>query len=183
MSCIGIIFGCARQPSRRSARPAPGPGPDERAAASRELEVSPRTIARDIEALSSAGIPVFAVRGRLGGFELLDGFTSDLLGTRYRPPPPAGVQRARLLLSPRGRRLAAVLGRLACGPGAPAAPSRDVRTGWRPGCGSSRLDAAVLDILALGAEAEVMDPPELRAQVAAIAQRIADLNHGGPDVP
>jgi predicted DNA-binding transcriptional regulator YafY len=56
----------------------------------RELEVSPRTIARDIEALGSAGIPVYAVRGRLGGFELLDGFTSDLLGTRYRPPPPAG---------------------------------------------------------------------------------------------
>ena len=43
----------------------------------RELEVSPRTIARDIEALGSAGIPVYAVRGRLGGFELLDGFTGE----------------------------------------------------------------------------------------------------------
>ena len=44
------------------------------------------------------------------------------------------------------------------------------------------LDAAVLDILALGAEAEVVDPPELRAQLAAVAQRIADLHYGGPDV-
>ena len=33
-----------------------------------ELEVSERTILRDIEALSGAGIPVYAVRGRLGGF-------------------------------------------------------------------------------------------------------------------
>src|ERR1700753_1171838 len=82
----------------------------------RELEVSPRTVVRDIEALGSAGIPVYATRGRLGGFELMDGFTSDLLSTRYRPPPPradgrGSVPRARLLLSPRGRQLAAVLGR------------------------------------------------------------------------
>ena len=149
----------------------------------RELEVSPRTIARDIEALSSAGIPVYAVRGRLGGFELLDGFTSDLLGTRYRPPPPAGsVQRARLLLSPRGRRLAAVLGLAGL---RPRRTSRAVagRADWvEAWMRIESLDAAVLDILALGAEAEVVDPPELRAQLAAVAQRIADLHHGGPDV-
>ena len=150
----------------------------------RELEVSPRTIARDIEALSSAGIPVYAVRGRLGGFELLDGFTSDLLGTRYRPPPPAGsVRRARLLLSPRGRRLAAVLG-LPAGL-RPRRTSRAVagRADWvEAWMRIESLDAAVLDILALGAEAEVVDPPELRAQLAAVAQRIADLHYGGPDV-
>ena len=35
-----------------------------------ELEVSSRTVLRDIEALSSAGIPVYATRGRRGGFEL-----------------------------------------------------------------------------------------------------------------
>jgi predicted DNA-binding transcriptional regulator YafY len=153
----------------------------------RELEVSPRTIARDIEALSSAGVPVYAVRGRQGGFELLDGFTSELLGTRYRPPPRsdgAGVQRARLLLSPRGRRLAAVVGRpadLRFRRGRPPVAGREdwVEAWMRIDSG----DAAVLDILALGAEAEVVDPPELRAQLAAIAQRIADLHHGGPGVP
>src|SRR5258708_40296079 len=78
-----------------------------------ELEVSQRTILRDIEALSTAGIPIYAVRGRLGGFELLDGFTSDLPATGYRPelqPASASVQRARVRLSPRGRRLAALRG-------------------------------------------------------------------------
>src|SRR5260370_35523123 len=79
-----------------------------------ELEVSPRTILRDIEALGSAGIPVYAVRGRLGGFELLDGFTSDLPAVRYRPErrvAAGGVQRARGRLSPRGRRVPPPRGR------------------------------------------------------------------------
>ena len=151
-----------------------------------ELEVSPRTIVRDIEALSSAGVPVYASRGRLGGFELLDGFTSDLLSTRYRPPPPlaGGVQRARLLLSPRGRRLAAVLGRpagLRLRRGSQQAAGRqDWAEAWMR---IESLDAAVLDILALGAEAEVVAPPELRAQVADTAARIADLHRGRPAEP
>lgn len=44
---------------------------------SRELEVSIRTIYRDIEALAEAGIPVYATNGRNGGFELMEGFTMD----------------------------------------------------------------------------------------------------------
>ena len=45
----------------------------------RELEVSPRTVLRDIEALSAAGIPVYAVRGRLGGFSLVAAYEPVLI--------------------------------------------------------------------------------------------------------
>jgi hypothetical protein len=40
------------------------------------------------------------------------------------------------------------------------------------------LDAAALDMLALGAEAEVIHPPELRALVGQLARRIAELHEG-----
>jgi predicted DNA-binding transcriptional regulator YafY len=145
-----------------------------------ELEVSPRTILRDIEALSTAGIPVYAVRGRLGGFELLDGFTSELLTARHRSQHRnvgGSIKRALVRLSPRGRRLAALLGRPAGlriratphpVPGRPDWVEAWVRI--------DSADAAVLDMLALGAEVEVIRPPELRAQIADTARHIALLH-------
>lgn len=47
-------------------------------ALARELEVSVRTIYRDVEALSSAGVPVYAERGPGGGVSLLEGWSADL---------------------------------------------------------------------------------------------------------
>jgi predicted DNA-binding transcriptional regulator YafY len=143
-----------------------------------ELEVSQRTILRDIEALGSAGIPVYAVRGRQGGFELLDGFTSDLpAAARWHRPPDAGVRRARVRLSPRGRRLAALLGRPAGIRIRRQTPAVAGRDGWvEAWVRIDSVDAAALDMLALGAEVEVIHPPELRAQVRRTARQIAGLH-------
>lgn len=45
-----------------------------------ELEVSERTVLRDIEALSLSGVPVYSERGRHGGFALVPGYRTDLSG-------------------------------------------------------------------------------------------------------
>jgi predicted DNA-binding transcriptional regulator YafY len=145
-----------------------------------ELEVSQRTIIRDIEALSSAGIPVYAIRGSGGGFELLGGSGRDLPAAGYRPGRAragAGGQRARVRLSPRGRSLAALSGRPA---------SIRIRRNCTPVPGrqdwveaSVRIDSvssAALDILALGPEVEVLHPAELRAYVGEAARKLAELH-------
>ena len=150
----------------------------------RQLEVSPRTILRDIEALSGAGVPVFATTGARGGFQLLGGYERSL-------PMPAGVparrtggpRRARARVSLAGRRLVALTGR----------PARVQLRTRSSGAGSGSwaevtwpidtLDAAVLDVLSLGAEVEVVGPHDLRAAVAEAARRIAERHAPGPVSP
>lgn len=49
-------------------------------ALARALEVSERTILRDIDHLSAAGVPLWSERGRQGGFQLRPGWTTQLTG-------------------------------------------------------------------------------------------------------
>ena len=48
------------------------------------LEVSTRTVLRDMEALSAAGVPVYSERGRNGGCVLLPGYRADVSGLTPR---------------------------------------------------------------------------------------------------
>jgi predicted DNA-binding transcriptional regulator YafY len=148
----------------------------------RRLEVSERTVLRDIEALSGAGVPVYATRGAGGGFELLERRIPELAGvTQWRPGErrPGRPRRATVRISPEGRRRAALLGRLQ-----PLRVERDAPPddhGWLQATFRLHsLEGAAVEVLSLGPHVEVLQPDGLREHVAELVHRTASLYPGPP---
>lgn len=144
----------------------------------RRLEVSERTVLRDLDRLSSSGVPVYAVRGRGGGFEMLDTFDHEV------PALPAGIaaptgrlRRVRVRLSPAALQVTLVQGRPEAWRPRPGAEPHPGRPGWIEG--SFRFpsyEVAAQELLALGAEVEVLLPVELRATMADLGRHITRLH-------
>ena len=148
----------------------------------RRLEVSQRTVLRDIEALSGAGVPVYATRGPGGGFELLERHTPELTGvTQWRPGErrPRRPRRAVVRISPEGRRRAALLGHLQ-----PLRVDHGVppdEHGWLQATFRLHsLEGAAVEVLSLGPHVKVLQPARLREHVAGLVHRTALLYPSSP---
>lgn len=144
----------------------------------RRLEVSERTILRDLEVLSGAGVPVFAVRGPNGGFELLDTFERDVPSLPAGLAPSSGrLRRVRVRIAPTALQLALVLGRPEGWRPRPFAEPHPDRPHWLEGSFRfSSDDSAVAQLLSLGAEIEVLLPVEVRDAMARAGRTISQLH-------
>ena len=141
----------------------------------RRLEVSERTILRDLEVLSGSGVPVYTTRGVGGGVQLVDGYTPTLpAGGLARPASPrAATARMTVLVTEEGRRTAAILGYLQP---LRVRPEPAGREGWVVAtCRLRSMDAMALEVLALGPQVEVVAPADLREQVADLVRRTGVL--------
>ena len=153
-------------------------GPVTVATLAERLDVSQRTILRDLEVLSGSGVPVYATRGVGGGVRLLEGYVPTLPGQSWVRPaaPRATTARMTVRVTAEGRRVAAILGYLQ--------PLRvrsepQVDDGWVSAtCRLRSVDAMAVEVLALGPHVEVVAPDDLRAHVADLVRRTSALYDG-----
>src|SRR3954453_1576746 len=141
------------------------------------LEVSERTILRALEVLSGPGVPVYAVRGPGGGFQLLEGYSPTLPTEAWWRPASrrGGTGRMTGRITSEGRRVAAVLGYLQPLRLRPAG-AEDPDHGWVTAtCRMRSVSSMAVEVLALGPHVEVVAPPELRAHVSSLVRRTARL--------
>ncbi len=142
------------------------------------LQVSERTILRDIDELSGAGVPVYATRGPGGGFQLLDTFEQDVPKLPPGLAAPAGqLRRVRVRVAPAALQLAMLTGRPEGWRPRPGAEAPPDRPDWLEG--SFRFDsydAAIRQLTALAPEVEVLLPAELREAMTVVGREIIDLH-------
>lgn len=142
----------------------------------RRLEVSQRTVLRDLAELSGSGVPVYAVRGAQGGFELLDTFARDVPVVAVEVPGARGrLRRVRVRISPSALQRSLVLGRPEGWRPRPSAVGSSAHPDWIEGTFRfTSYDDAVRELLALAPDVEVLLPVELRAAMADVGRRITE---------
>ncbi len=146
----------------------------------RRLEVSERTVLRDLAELGSTGVPVYAVRGPHGGFELLDNYRQEVAPIPGATPAgPGRLRRVRVRISPSALQRALVLGTPEGWRARPFPDASREHPDWVEG--SFRFtsdDEARSQLLALAPDVEVLLPLEMRASMQALGRRIAAQHRG-----
>ncbi|WP_441246242.1 helix-turn-helix transcriptional regulator [Kitasatospora sp. McL0602] len=139
------------------------------------LEVSVRTVYRDVEALSAAGVPVWAERGRHGGINLLPGYRTDVTGLT------SDEARALFVLASQGAHDALGLG------GAIGSALRKVMAALpaphRPGAERTSERILVDPARWFRAASEAADLGELQRAVFADQRLALRYRHGGATAP